>query len=74
MLLTPIVVGVMWRALLDPDWGVVNWGTWSPWGSTHRTGWARREWAIRTLILVDVWQWTPFVLLIVYARLQGLPD
>src|SRR3569623_1588598 len=25
MLITPIVVGVMWRALLNPDWGVVDW-------------------------------------------------
>jgi multiple sugar transport system permease protein len=25
MLITPIVVGVMWRALLNPDWGLVNW-------------------------------------------------
>ena len=25
MLLTPIVVGVMWRALLNPDWGLINW-------------------------------------------------
>jgi multiple sugar transport system permease protein len=72
MLLTPIVVGVMWRALLNPDWGIVNWaletvGIDSPnWlGST--------EWAIRTLVLVDVWQWTPFVFLIVFARLQALP-
>ena len=24
MLLTPIVVGLMWRALLNPDWGIVN--------------------------------------------------
>jgi len=72
MLLTPIVVGVMWRALLNPDWGIVNWaletvGIDSPnWlGST--------EWAIRTVVLVDVWQWTPFVFLIVFARLQALP-
>src|SRR5262249_30195500 len=25
MLITPIVVGLMWRALLNPDWGIVNW-------------------------------------------------
>ncbi len=25
MLLTPVVVGLMWRALLNPDWGMVNW-------------------------------------------------
>ena len=25
MLLTPIVVGLMWRALLNPEWGLLNW-------------------------------------------------
>ena len=25
MLLTPVVVGLMWRALLNPDWGMINW-------------------------------------------------
>lgn len=73
MLITPIVVGVMWRALLNPDWGLVNWliaqaGFEPPnWlGST--------EMAMKTLVLVDVWQWTPFVFIIVFARLQALPQ
>ena len=29
---------------------------------------------MKTLILVDVWQWTPFVFIIVFARLQALPQ
>ena len=29
---------------------------------------------MKTLIMVDVWQWTPFVFIIVYARLQALPQ
>ncbi len=72
-LLTPIVVGVMWRALLDPDWGLIQWmiglvGLEAPnWLGTT-------AWAMPTLILVDVWQWTPFVFIIVFARLQALPQ
>ena len=27
-----------------------------------------------TLVVVDVWQWTPFVFIIVFARLQALPQ
>jgi len=72
MLLTPIVVGVMWRALLNPDWGIVNWGLQQV-GIDPPNWLGSTEWAIRTLILVDVWQWTPFVFLIVFARLQVLP-
>jgi multiple sugar transport system permease protein len=73
MLITPIVVGVMWRALLNPDWGLMNW-------AIGRLGFEPPNWlgsigmAMKTLILVDVWQWTPFVFLIVFARLQALPQ
>jgi multiple sugar transport system permease protein len=72
MLLTPVVVGLMWRALLNPDWGMVNW-------SLGELGLPRPQWlgdpsvAIWTLTLVDSWQWTPFVLIVVFARLQALP-
>jgi multiple sugar transport system permease protein len=72
MLMTPIVVGVMWRALLNPDWRLVDW-------SIRASGLVPPDWlgsvrmAIITLILVDTWQWTPFVFMIVFARLQTLP-
>ena len=72
MLITPIVVGVMWRSLLNPDWGLINW-------AIVELGFEQPNWlgsvemAMKTLILVDAWQWTPFVFVIVYARLQTLP-
>ncbi|HEY0909372.1 MAG TPA: sugar ABC transporter permease [Bradyrhizobium sp.] len=73
MLMTPIVVGVMWRALLNPDWGLVNW-------AITRLGMQAPNWlgsigmAMKTLVMVDVWQWTPFIFVIVFARLQALPQ
>jgi multiple sugar transport system permease protein len=72
MLLTPVVVGLMWRALLNPDWGMLNW-------LATQVGFHNVQWltdpsmALRTLILVDTWQWTPFVFVVVFARLQALP-
>lgn len=73
MLITPIVVGVMWRALLNPDWGLVNWAI-AAIGLEPPNWLGSTEWAMRTLILVDTWQWTPFVFVIVFARLQALPQ
>jgi multiple sugar transport system permease protein len=73
MLLTPIVVGLMWRALLNPEWGLLNW-------VVVELGFGQIGWlsdphvALWTLVLVDSWQWTPFVFVIVYARLQALPQ
>jgi multiple sugar transport system permease protein len=72
MLLTPVVVGLMWRALLNPDWGVVNW-------SLGELGLPQPLWlgdpklALWTLTIVESWQWTPFVMVVVFARLQALP-
>jgi multiple sugar transport system permease protein len=73
MLLTPIVVGLMWRAMLNPDWGIVNW-------ALGELGLPQPLWlgdpslALITLILVDSWQWVPFIMVIVFARLQALPN
>jgi multiple sugar transport system permease protein len=72
MLLTPIVVGLMWRSLLNPQWGLLNW-------LFVQLGFGQIGWlsdpnvALWTLVVVDSWQWTPFVFVIVYARLQALP-
>ena len=72
MLLTPIVVGLMWRAMLNPDWGMVNY-------ILGQLGLPQPLWlgdpslALFTLILVDSWQWVPFIMVIVFARLQALP-
>lgn len=72
MLLTPVVVGLMWRALLNPDWGMINW-------ALGQLGLPEPLWlgdpslALWTLTVVDAWQWTPFVMVVVFARLQALP-
>ena len=72
MLLTPIVVGLMWRALLNPDWGIINW-TLGELGLPEPLWLGDPAVALWTLVLVDSWQWTPFVMVIVFARLQALP-
>jgi multiple sugar transport system permease protein len=72
MMLTPVVVGLMWRALLNPDWGMLTW-------LAQRLGFGHVNWigdestALWTLLAVDIWQWTPFVFIVVFARLQSLP-
>lgn len=73
MLLTPVVVGLMWRALLNPDWGIVNWLL-SLGGLPQPLWTGDPKIALATLVLVDSWQWTPFVMVIVFARLQALPQ
>ena len=70
MLLTPVVVGLMWRALLNPDWGIVNWLL-SLGGLPQPLWTGDPKIALATLVLVDSWQWTPFVFLYLLAGHVG---
>lgn len=72
MLLTPIVVGLMWRAMLNPDWGIVNWAL-GELGLPEPLWLGDPSLALITLVFVDSWQWIPFIMVIVFARLQALP-
>ncbi|MDF5755607.1 sugar ABC transporter permease [Spongiactinospora sp. TRM90649] len=72
MVVAPVVAGGIWRMLLDPLWGVVNY-------SLGLVGLGPVEWiadptlAMVSLILIDTWRWTPFVVLIASAGIMALP-
>jgi multiple sugar transport system permease protein len=62
----------MWRAMLNPNWGMVNYVL-GQLGLPQPLWLADPGLALFTLIIVDSWQWTPFIMVIVFARLQVLP-
>ncbi len=70
MFVTPIAVGLMFRFLLNPQLGVVPY-------LLGRLGitvdWFGPGLALWSLILIDVWQWTPFMVLMLLAGLESLP-
>jgi ABC-type sugar transport system permease subunit len=72
MIIAPLVVGTMWRMLLNFRSGLVNYslgliGIQAPnWLASSGT-------ALAALIWVDIWQWTPFVMVIYAAALSALP-
>jgi len=70
--IAPVVVGLTWGMMLNPIYGIVN----------HIldtlnlpvSGWATEiKTALITIILIDTWQWTPFIITILYAGMQMLP-
>jgi multiple sugar transport system permease protein len=75
MMLPPVVAGVVWRLLLNPNFGAVN-GTLKQIGiDTESLTWtASPRLAMLSVIVVDVWQWTPFVFLVLLAGLQAIPQ
>jgi multiple sugar transport system permease protein len=74
MIAPPVVVAVIWRLIFNPNFGLIN-GTLSAWGiDTTRLTWlASPSLALLSVILVDIWQWTPFIFLILLAGLQAIP-
>src|SRR4026207_849467 len=75
MMLPTVVVGVVWRLLLNPNFGAIN-GTLKQIGiDTESLTWtASPRLAFLAVIAVDVWQWTPFVFLVLLAGLQAIPQ
>jgi multiple sugar transport system permease protein len=75
MMLPPVVVGVVWRLMLNPDFGALN-GTLKAAGvNTSALTWtASPRLAFASVIAVDIWQWTPFMFLVLLAGLQAIPQ
>lgn len=63
---TPIAVGYLFFTILYEEGG--------PLGFLGIPFLSSPNWALFSVILVDVWQWTPFCFLVFLAALQGLPD
>jgi len=70
---TPVAVGMMWRLILDPNIGLANQVL--GWVGIPPQPWlAGRSSALASTIFIDVWQWTPMVVLILLAGLTSLSD
>ena len=74
MMLSPAVVGIFWSYLLQPQAGIFNYivnffidaGDFTMIGDVRLAPWA--------IIIVDVWMWTPYVMLICLAGLRAIPQ
>jgi multiple sugar transport system permease protein len=75
MMLPTVVAGVVWRLMLNPNFGAIN-GTLKGIGlnTTALTWTSSPSLAMLSVVAVDVWQWTPFMFLILLAGLQAIPQ
>ncbi len=67
-----VVVGMMWLVILDPSIGAANFVLESL-GLPRSTWLASPLLVVPTIALIDTWQWTPFVALIILGGMQVLP-
>ena len=73
MMISPVVVSlVVGRMLFAEDIGPIN-ELLRAFGSKGIPWFTHPNWAMVTLIIVDVWQWSSFMILMIMAGLQGIP-
>lgn len=73
MMIAPIAVGLVWRYLFDAQFGLVN-------AVLALFGVAAQGWlgdpslAFAAIVIADIWQWTPFVFIMMIAALAGVDN
>lgn len=73
MMVTPVVVGLIWKFLLDYNFGLVGF-LMEVLGMGKVAFLSNSAWAMAAVIFVDCWQWTPFTFVILLAGLKALPS
>src|SRR5690606_7296186 len=71
MVVTPVVAGSMWKMLLDPLWGYVNYLL-TLIGGKPVLWLADTNLALISVVIIDTWRWTPFIILIILAGIVSL--
>jgi len=70
MMIAPVVVGLIWRYMYHPSIGIFN-------QTLESIGLGSVDWlgkhALMSVIIADIWQWTPFIFILALAALQSLP-
>ena len=69
MTMSPVIVGLMWKLFYNPNWGMFN----------FLLGLGKIDWIsdpsrnLYSVVIVDIWMWTPFVMLLSIAGLSAIP-
>jgi len=72
LFVAPVSIGLIWKLMFNPSMGLINYLLWElrlpicNWISDAST-------ALFSIVLVDIWQWTPFMFLILLAGFTSVP-
>ncbi len=72
MMLSPAVIGLFWNLILDGNFGILN-QMLEALGLPQPQWLTDRDLKVASVLLIDVWMWTPFMMLIALAGLNSIP-
>lgn len=70
--MTPSIASQIWKLMLNQEFGVINYFLRNILGLT--VSWLDADHAFLSVLIATVWQYTPFVTLMLYAGLRSLPE
>jgi multiple sugar transport system permease protein len=73
MMVAPIVVGLIWRFMYNEQFGTLTQAL-KALGLPHIPWLSSPDMALISVIIADIWQWTPFIFILALAALQSLPS
>lgn len=72
-ILAPVVTAVTFQMLYNYQYGPVSWILHS--FGLPRIDWlGSTTWSLPSIIIVDTWQWIPFMMMVLLAGLQSIPE
>ena len=72
VLVPGIVIGAIWQLMYNVDFGIINQAL-DLLGLPPQDWLGTKRWALASVIVVDIWHWTPFCFLLLLAGLESLP-
>src|SRR3954453_7664434 len=69
LMIAPVIAGVIWKLMFNPQFGVLN----HVLGLGNTFDWLSSSHALFSVVLVDLWIFTPFVAILVLAGIRSLP-
>lgn len=72
MVVAPVASGLFWKLMYEPTFGVINYLV-ELFGGTKIDFLTDVDWVTPAVLVVDIWMWTPFMILMTLAALGSVP-
>ncbi|MEN8113374.1 MAG: sugar ABC transporter permease [Actinomycetota bacterium] len=72
MVIAPVASGLFWKLIYEPTFGIIN-AVLDLFGVEKIDFLTNIDWALSAVIFVDVWMWTPFMIMMTLAALGSVP-
>lgn len=73
MMLSPVVVGMFWNYMLEPNWGIIDHLLNTVFGIAKIEWLSNPKTALFGVIIADTWMWSPFMFLFCLAGVSAIP-